>query len=140
MKIEIVKCGKRGKPKRISVCVSAIIAKDGKVLLVKRRSFKSFAGYWGVPTGKVKAGETLEEALKREVKEETGLVVKPEKLCHIAQEFHDDHHHLVFAFRAKVIGGRLKAGSDVCKAKWFDLKKIRVKLQPVARRQLKILI
>ncbi|MGC8812525.1 MAG: NUDIX hydrolase [Candidatus Aenigmatarchaeota archaeon] len=127
-------------PRRISVVVSCLLEKDGKILLVKRKkSKKAFPSFWGVPTGKVKAGETLEEALIREVKEETGLEVEPLKLLHITQEFHDNHHHLVFAFKAKIIGGNLKPKSDVCEARWFKPSEIKVKLQPVAKEQIKSL-
>lgn len=126
------------KPRRISAVVSALIEKDGKILLVKRKkSKKAFPGFWGIPTGKVKAGETLEEALIRETKEETGLKIKPLKIYHITQEFHDNHHHLVFAFKTKIIRGNLKPGSDICEARWFKPNKINVKLQPVAKKQVK---
>jgi len=139
MKICIVKRNVK-KPKKISIVVSALIQKGKKVLLVKRKKTKkSFPNYWGVPTGKVKPGETLEKALKREVKEETNLKIKPLEVYHIAQEFHDNHHHLVLAFGCKIIKGKLKAGSDVSEVRWFDLNKIKVKLQPVAKEQLKVL-
>lgn len=125
-------------PRKISAVVSALIEKDRKILLVKRkRSKKAFPGFWGLPTGKVKAGETLEEALIRETKEETSLKIKPLELFHLTQEFHDNHHHLVFCFKTKIVGGKLKAGSDVCDIKWFNVNKIKVKLQPVAKEQIK---
>jgi 8-oxo-dGTP diphosphatase len=139
MKICIVKRNVKN-PRRVSVVVSALIEENGKVLLVKRKkSKKAFPGFWGLPTGKVKAGETLEEAVRREVKEETGLEVEPVEIYHITQEFHDNHHHLVFAFKTKIKGGKLIAKSDVSEAKWFRLKEIKVKLQPVAKEQLKAL-
>jgi 8-oxo-dGTP diphosphatase len=139
MKICIVKRNVKN-PRRVSVVVSALIEENGKVLLVKRKkSKKAFPGFWGLPTGKVKAGETLEEAVRRETKEETGLEVEPVEIYHITQEFHDNHHHLVFAFKTKIKGGMLIAKSDVSEAKWFRPKEIKVKLQPVAKEQLKSL-
>jgi 8-oxo-dGTP diphosphatase len=139
MKICIVKRNVKN-PRRVSVVVSALIEENGKVLLVKRKkSKKAFPGFWGLPTGKVKAGETLEEAVRREVKEETGLEVEPVEIYHITQEFHDNHHHLVFAFKTKIKEGKLIAKSDVSEVKWFRPKEIKVKLQPVAKEQLKAL-
>jgi 8-oxo-dGTP diphosphatase len=139
MKICIVKRNVKN-PRRVSVVVSALIEENGKVLLVKRKkSKKAFPGFWGLPTGKVKAGETLEEAVRRETKEETGLEVEPVEIYHITQEFHDNHHHLVFAFKIKIKGGKPIAKSDVSEAKWFRPKEIKLKLQPVAKEQLKSL-
>jgi 8-oxo-dGTP diphosphatase len=139
MKICIVKRNVKN-PRRVSVVVSALIEENGKVLLVKRKKLKkAFPGFWGLPTGKVKAGETLEEAVRRETKEETGLEVEPVEIYHITQEFHDNHHHLVFAFKTKIKGGKLIAKSDVSEVKWFRPKEIKVKLQPVAKEQLKAL-
>ncbi len=63
--------------------VYALIVKDGKVVLL---SNKSNSKLW-FPGGGVELGETLEEALKREVKEETGLEVKPEKLVWSTENF-----------------------------------------------------
>lgn len=55
--------------KRIEV-TGAIIVKDGKILGAKRGSGKSLAGYWEFPGGKIEPGETAEQALYRELKEE----------------------------------------------------------------------
>ena len=52
--------------------VSLFLEYNGKILLLHRHAHKSQGGKWGVPAGKVETGETLEDALKREVFEETG--------------------------------------------------------------------
>ena len=138
MKIETISFGKLKKAKKFSLVVSVLLKRSGRVLLVKRRKRKSFAGFWGLPNGKVRVGEKLEEAARREVKEETGLVVKILEPYHITQEFHDDHHHIVIAFKGRVTSGRLKAGSDVEDARWFSKSEIsKLKLQPTAREQIK---
>ncbi len=138
MKVDIVRRNYVG-AKRTTLAVSALIEKDGKILLVRRKLTKrSFPGYWGIPTGKVKVGERLVEALAREVREETNLKVKPLELYHICEEFHDDHHHLIFAFLTKLVGGEARAGSDVCEVKWLSPSyALKLKLQPVARKQIR---
>lgn len=55
--------------------VSLFLEHKGKILLLHRHAHKSQGGKWGVPAGKVEAGENLESALKREVFEETGLAI-----------------------------------------------------------------
>ncbi|QER42579.1 (deoxy)nucleoside triphosphate pyrophosphohydrolase [Thermodesulfobacterium sp. TA1] len=53
--------------------VAGFIEKDGKVLVVKRPAKKKRGGLWEFPGGKVENGESLQEALKRELKEELGV-------------------------------------------------------------------
>ncbi len=138
MKIINIKSGTLKKPKKIDLVVSALIEDDDKVLLIKRKKNKSFPSHWGIPTGKVKPGETLEEAIKREVREETNLDIEILEPYHLTQEFHDDHHHIVIAFKVKIISGHPKAGSDAEEVKWFSKGKVsRLKLQPTAREQLR---
>lgn len=88
----------------------------------------------------MKPGEKVEDAIKREVKEETNLIIEVLELYHLTQEFHDDHHHIVIAFKGKAITSNLEAGSDAKEVGWFlkdDISKL--KLQPTAIEQLKII-
>ncbi|WEG11986.1 NUDIX domain-containing protein [Pullulanibacillus sp. KACC 23026] len=65
------------------VAVKAVIVSNGEILLVKRADDDEFgAGTWECPGGKLDFGESLEKALKREVKEETGLSVSIERLLY----------------------------------------------------------
>ena len=57
------------------VAVGAVVVKEGKILLVKRKKPPS-KGQWAIPGGSVKLGETLKEATEREIREETGLRIK----------------------------------------------------------------
>jgi 8-oxo-dGTP diphosphatase len=140
MEIITVKSGTLRKAKKTDLVVSALIRDNGRVLLVKRKKNKSFPGFWGVPTGKVNPGEELEEAIKREVKEDTNLRVEVLEPYHLTQEFHDDHHHIVIAFKVKAITDLLKAGSDAEEVRWFLKDEVsRLKLQPTAKEQLKAL-
>jgi len=60
---------------RIEV-VAAIIRKDGKILITRRRPNAHLAGLWEFPGGKVEAGESLYAALEREIREEVGLEIR----------------------------------------------------------------
>lgn len=59
----------------VEVAVGVLIREDGRVLLSSRPQGKPYAGYWEFPGGKIEAGETAEEALKRELKEELGITM-----------------------------------------------------------------
>ena len=62
--------------KIVLVAACALIDADGRVLLAQRPEGKTLAGLWEFPGGKVEPGETPEETLIRELKEELGIVVK----------------------------------------------------------------
>jgi len=89
--------------------VDGIVFLDGKVLLVKR-SIKPYRGYWCLPGGHVRFGETVEEAVTREAKEETGLDVEIERMVGIYSEFKRDPrgHSITIAYILKPIGGEIK--------------------------------
>jgi 8-oxo-dGTP diphosphatase len=61
--------------KQVEVAVGVLIRKDGSFLLTSRPEGKVYAGYWEFPGGKVEAGETIEQALRRELIEEIGVTI-----------------------------------------------------------------
>jgi 8-oxo-dGTP diphosphatase len=61
----------------VDVAVGVLIDRDGRFLLTSRPAGKVFAGYWEFPGGKLEAGETVEEALRRELHEELGITIGP---------------------------------------------------------------
>jgi 8-oxo-dGTP diphosphatase len=61
--------------KEVSVAVGVLVREDGYFLLTSRPEGKVYAGYWEFPGGKVEAGETIEEALRRELTEEIGITI-----------------------------------------------------------------
>jgi ADP-ribose pyrophosphatase YjhB (NUDIX family) len=94
-----------------------ILNEENQVLLQKRAD----VGLWGIPSGHVEIGETVSEAAMREVKEETNLDVRIEKLIGIysdpdSQVFHYPNgkvvHFITTCFLAKITGGELKCNSD----------------------------
>ncbi len=84
----------------VDVAVGVLIDADGNFLLTSRPKGKVYAGYWEFPGGKVEAGETIEQALRRELHEELGIhigVAEPWKV-----EMHDYPHALVRLHFCKV--------------------------------------
>jgi 8-oxo-dGTP diphosphatase len=108
--------------KYITLTVDAVIPYKGKVVLVERTN-EPFKGYYALPGGIVEYGESVEEALLREVREETGLKGKVYKLVGIYSDpKRDPRGHFVSAcFIVIPVGGELKAGSDAKKVNLFHL-------------------
>jgi 8-oxo-dGTP diphosphatase len=63
--------------KRINAAIAIVVRADGKILLCQRKADDHLGGYWEFPGGKVEAGETLEEALSRELLEELDIEARP---------------------------------------------------------------
>lgn len=110
--------------KKPSVTVDGVIIKNGKVLLIKRKN-EPFKGRWALPGGFVEYGETVEEAVLREVKEETGMDAKIKKLVGVYSSPDRDPrgHTISIAFLMEAKGEAI-AGDDATEARFFDLKKL----------------
>jgi 8-oxo-dGTP diphosphatase len=105
------------------VAVGVVVFHEGKVLLVRRARPPS-QNLWAIPGGKVKAGETLQAAAEREMREETGLQVIAGKPMHVfdlieSQEGEIRFHYVIVDLMAELRGGELCAASDVLDARWF---------------------
>jgi 8-oxo-dGTP diphosphatase len=96
-----------------------VFDRDGRVLLVERARPPS-AGMWTVPGGRLERGETLAQAVSREVREETGLVVEVGALACVVERMADDYHFVILDYLGRVIGGTLAAGSDARAARFVD--------------------
>jgi 8-oxo-dGTP diphosphatase len=108
---------------RPEVAVGAVVVDDGALLLV-RRGRGPAAGEWSVPGGRVERGETLAEAVVREVAEETGLEVVCGPLLGWVERISDDHHHVILDFEATLLGGTLVAGDDAAEAAWIPASEV----------------
>lgn len=98
---------------------------DGRLLLV-RRGRPPAVGRWSIPGGKVWAGESDEDAVVREVREETGLVVRVERLAgQIALPGPDGTAFDNRDYLCRLDGGRLRAGDDATEAGWFHVNEAR---------------
>jgi 8-oxo-dGTP diphosphatase len=105
-------------PDRPFVGVGAVIVSDGEVLLVKRGR-EPLAGRWSLPGGAVEVGETLEECLVRELREETGLEVEVGPVIEVFDRITRDpdgrveYHFVLVDYLCWAIGGELRPASDV---------------------------
>ena len=81
-------------------------------------------GYWSLPGGVVETGEHLQEGLRREVLEETGLEVEPLRVATIFERIMRDgkgkpeYHYVLIDYLCRVTGGALQASDDVSRVAW----------------------
>src|SRR5271163_1928259 len=106
------------------VGVGAVIVHQGRVLLV-RRGTEPMRGRWSIPGGLIELGESLDEGLIREVKEETGLLVEPVELVELLDRIHRDgdrirYHYVIADYLCIVTGGELRAASDADEVRWVE--------------------
>lgn len=110
-------------PAQPRIRVAALVQREGKALFVEHA--KEGRRYWMLPGGGLQYGETLAEALVREVREETGLEVRPGLLVLAHDSISPDlHRHIVnLVFTADIVGGHLHVGEDarVCAAAFLSL-------------------
>lgn len=92
--------------------VAAFVFDADRRVLVVQRGKPPGEGQWSVPGGKLERGETLAQAVSREVAEETGLVVEVGPLACVVERISDDVHYVILDYLARVVGGTLAAGSD----------------------------
>ncbi|MGB9616117.1 MAG: NUDIX hydrolase [Desulfomonilaceae bacterium] len=119
------------------VGVGGLVLDRGKVLLVKRAKEPS-RGEWSIPGGLVELGETLHQAVVREVHEETGLIVTPQALLKLVERIIPDetgaivYHYILADYLCAVAGGEEKAGSDALDCAWVcEADLARYRLAPV---------
>ena len=111
-------------PDRPFLAVSAAIVRDDRVLLV-RRARSPAQGLFTLPGGVVEVGETLAEAVTREVREETALVVEPIGLAGLREHIQRDgenrveRHFVILAFAARWIAGEPQLNAELAEARWL---------------------
>jgi 8-oxo-dGTP diphosphatase len=111
----------------IPICaVGAIVLEKGEVLLVRRNRAPAL-GQWSLPGGRVEWGETLREAIAREVREETGIDIEVEGLAGIAERILPDdegkteYHYVILDFWARPKSRDLTPGDDASEARWVPV-------------------
>jgi ADP-ribose pyrophosphatase YjhB (NUDIX family) len=117
--------GAREFPDAPRVGVGAVIL-DGERVLLARRGRPPGQGKWSIPGGLVDLGERIEDALVREVEEESGLRVRLLGLCGVIDRVLRErdavsYHYVIIDYVAESVGGRLQAGSDAAEVRWVTL-------------------
>ena len=113
-------------PTRPYLAVSAAIFRDGRVLIV-RRARPPAHGLYTLPGGGVELGETLEGAIIREVREETGLGIAPLALVGFREAIARDdagrveRHFVILPFAARWVGGEIALSEELAEAHWRKL-------------------
>lgn len=99
-----------------SVCVAAVIVNEhGQVLLTQRRD----NGHWEPPGGVLELSESITDGLRREVREETGLEIEPDRLTGVYKNM--PRGIVALVFRARVIGGAQADQTDeTSRLQWVD--------------------
>lgn len=106
---------------RPTVAVGAVVVDHDRILLV-RRGRSPAAGSWSVPGGRVEAGETLAEAVTRELREETGLEGVCGPLIGWVERFDEETHFVILDFEVTLVGDdQPVAGDDAAEAEWVEL-------------------
>ncbi len=104
--------------------VGAVVVHQGRVLLIQRGTEPAL-GQWSLPGGLVELGESLAEALRREVREETGLLVEPVELVELLDRIYHEgervrYHYVIADYLCSVTGGELRAASDAAAVRWVE--------------------
>jgi ADP-ribose pyrophosphatase YjhB (NUDIX family) len=114
----------RSYPDRPFLAVSAAIIRDGRVLIVRRANPPAH-GLYTLPGGVVEAGETMEQAVAREVLEETALTIQPVAIAGhreaILRDKDDrvERHFVIIAFAARWIAGEPQVNHELAEAAWM---------------------
>jgi 8-oxo-dGTP diphosphatase len=106
--------------KIIPVLAAIIFNNKNDILIAKRKSFLSRGNLWEFPGGKLMVGESLEECLTREVKEELGIHIKVKKLWHAINYSYPDKNIVLLAYLAIYVKGVLSL-SDHSQVKWVSV-------------------
>lgn len=116
----------RAYPDRPFLAVSAAIIRDGRFLIV-RRAMPPAEGLYTLPGGVVESGETLEEAVCREVREETALDIAPVALAGYREAIVRDEagrikrHFVILPFACRWLGGEPALNGELAEARWIAL-------------------
>jgi ADP-ribose pyrophosphatase YjhB (NUDIX family) len=104
------------------LAVGAVIVREGELLVIKRGK-EPGAGQWAVPGGLVERGESLAEALRRELAEELGLTVTPGAIAWVGEVIGDEVHYVIVDLFASISGGEpASEAEEVLEWRWVPVR------------------
>ena len=104
--------------------VSGIVFNNQKQILLIQRNQPPAMGLWSIPGGKLEAGESLLEACRREIKEETGLDTEVKNIVAVVERRVEGFHYVIIDYLAQLVdeeNNQPIARSDVSEARWVNL-------------------
>ena len=110
-------------PKRPILGIGALIF-QGKRILLAQRGKQPLLGWWSLPGGVLETGESLVDGIRREVREETGLEVKPVEIATVFERIMPDdkgrteYHYVLIDYVCRVTGGTAQPATDVSALAW----------------------
>jgi len=87
---------------------AAVIFKNGKVLITRRSPSEKMVGYWEFPGGKVEKGETPQECLVRELREELNLITKADDIVYKSEYVYDHGSFRILAISTEILSGDIQ--------------------------------
>jgi len=117
--------------------VIAVVIRDGHTLLV-RRANPPDAGLWGFPGGKVEFGETVKDATRRELLEETAVHAEPQDVVTTLDVLVRDpdgqvrQHYILIAVQCRWVSGEPLAGDDALEARWVPVEDLDPAVLPMS--------
>ena len=131
---------RREYPQRPIATTHAVVFRGDKVLLV-RRAHPPSQGRWSVPGGAVELGETLHDAVRRELREECGVEIEVDKVINAADAIVPDEmgrirfHYVVIYLLARYVSGEAHPNSDALQVLWATREELdTLDMHPIARR------
>lgn len=114
-------CGRITYENPITGVAGIILSPEGYILLGLRRKGETKEGKWCIPCGHVEYNEDIRHALVREMREETGFLVRPLAVYEVYSNFHEPAAHSTGTwFLTEVAGGFCRGGDDVAEAAFFS--------------------
>ena len=121
------------------VAASAVVLREGQILMI-RRSNEPNKGMWSIPGGRVELGETVYEAVQREVFEECNIEIEILRLLNVGDNIIQDdegrvkYHYILVDFLAEYKCGEITAQSDAEEYRWVTTKELhRLDIAPQLR-------
>ena len=105
------------------LAVGAVVVTDGALLMVQRNQ-EPAKGLWTLPGGRVEHGEYIEDALRREVSEETGIDIEVDRLLGIFEVVGDPHFVILDFLATAASQMEPRAATDVAQARWVPLDEV----------------